>query len=179
MPESNELPRIGIVTISDRATQGVYEDLSGPSIEAALRDYLATECSYEKRLVPDEIPEIVAAIRDLAAADCALICTTGGTGPSPRDVTPEAMAVVCPKMLPGFGERMRAASLAAGVPTAILSRQSAGIVGRSLVVNLPGKPASIRVCLDAVFPAIPYCIDLVGGPYLAGNPAVVKVFRPK
>ena len=176
---SSELPRIGILTVSDRATQGVYEDLSGPAIEAALRDYLATPCTYERRLVPDEVPEIVQAIRELAARDCALICTTGGTGPAPRDVTPEAMALVCPKMLPGFGEAMRAASLAAGVPTAILSRQSAGIVGRSLVVNLPGKPASIRVCLDAVFPAIPYCIDLVGGPRLEGNPAVVKVFRPK
>lgn len=176
---STELPRIGILTISDRATLGVYEDLSGPAIEAALRDYLATPCDYERRLVPDEIPEIVQAIRDLAARDCALICTTGGTGPAPRDVTPEAMELVCPKMLPGFGEKMRAASLLAGVPTAILSRQSAGIVGRSLVVNLPGKPGSIRVCLDAVFPAIPYCIDLIGGPRLEGNPAVVQVFRPK
>jgi len=175
----SDLPRIGILTISDRATQGVYEDLSGPAIEAALRDYLATECVYERRVIPDEIPMIVEAIRAFAARDCALICTTGGTGPAPRDVTPEAMALVCPKLLPGFGETMRAASLAAGVPTAILSRQSAGIVARSLVVNLPGKPASIRVCLDAVFPAIPYCIDLIGGPYLAGNPAFVQVFRPK
>jgi len=176
---STELPRIGILTISDRATLGVYEDLSGPAIEAALRDYLATACEYERRMVPDEVPEIVQAIRELSARDCALICTTGGTGPAPRDVTPEAMALVCPKMLPGFGEKMRAASLAAGVPTAILSRQSAGIVGRSLVVNLPGKPASIRVCLDAVFPAVPYCIDLIGGARLEGNPAVVQVFRPK
>ena len=115
----------------------------------------------------------------LAAEGCALICTTGGTGPAPRDVTPEAMAAVCQKMLPGFGEKMRAASLAAGVPTAILSRQSAGIIAESLVVNLPGKPASIRVCLDAVFPAIPYCIDLIGGPRIEGNPSVVQVFRPK
>src|SRR5688572_25589617 len=175
----SDLPRIGILTVSDRATQGVYEDLSGPAIEAALRAYLATECQYERRLVPDEIPLISAALRDLAATDCALICTTGGTGPALRDVTPEAMETVCQKMLPGFGEKMRAASLAAGVPTAILSRQSAGIVGRSLVVNLPGKPASIRVCLDAVFPAIPYCIDLLGGPYLEGRAEVVKVFRPK
>jgi len=172
-------PRIGILTISDRATQGIYEDLSGPAIEAALRAYLATECEFERRLVPDEIPLIIEAIRGFAARDCALICTTGGTGPAPRDVTPEAMQSVCQKMLPGFGERMRQASLAAGVPTAILSRQSAGIVGRSLVVNLPGKPASIRVCLDAVFPAIPYCIDLIGGPFLEGNPGVVQVFRPK
>jgi len=172
-------PLIGILTVSDRATQGVYEDLSGPAIESALRQYLATECDYQRRLVPDEVPEIIAALNSFAAEGCALICTTGGTGPAPRDVTPEAMASVCQKMLPGFGEKMRAASLAAGVPTAILSRQSAGIIAESLVVNLPGKPASIRVCLDAVFPAIPYCIDLIGGPYLEGNPSVVQVFRPK
>jgi molybdopterin adenylyltransferase len=179
MGATKELPRIGILTVSDRATQGVYEDLSGPAIEAALRDYLATPCDFRRKLVPDEVPLIVESLRELAASGCGLICTTGGTGPAPRDVTPEAMEAVCRKMLPGFGERMRAASLAAGVPTAILSRQSAGILERSLIVNLPGKPASIRVCLDAVFPAIPYCIDLVGGPYLEGNPAVVKVFRPK
>ncbi|NOT29751.1 MAG: molybdopterin adenylyltransferase [Planctomycetes bacterium] len=176
---SDDRPRIGILTISDRATRGQYEDLSGPAIEAALRDYLATECLYERRLVLDEVPHIILAVRELAAVGCALICTTGGTGPAPRDVTPEAMAAALEKTLPGFGEQMRAASLAAGVPTAILSRQSAGIVGRALVVNLPGKPGSIRVCLDAVFPAIPYCIDLIGGPYLEGNPAVVQVFRPK
>jgi molybdopterin adenylyltransferase len=175
----SELPRIGILTVSDRATQGIYEDRSGPAIEAALRDYLATQCSFQTRLVPDEIPLIVAALREFAAQGCALICTTGGTGPALRDVTPEAMSAVCEKMLPGFGEQMRAASLVSGVPTAILSRQSAGILGRSLIVNLPGKPNSIRVCLDAVFPAIPYCIDLIGGPYLEGNPSVVKVFRPK
>ncbi len=175
---TDDRPRIGILTVSDRATSGVYEDLSGPAIEAALRDYLATECTYERKLVPDEVPRIAAAIRALAEAGCALICSTGGTGPAPRDVTPEAMDEVCDKALPGFGELMRKASLEAGVPTAILSRQTAGIVGRSLVVNLPGKPRSIRVCLDAVFPAIPYCIDLLGGPYLEGNPAVVRVFRP-
>ena len=176
---SETLPRIGILTISDRATRGVYQDLSGPAIEEALREFLATECLYERRMVVDEVPEIVAALHTFAAKGCALICTTGGTGPAPRDVTPEAMAVVCQKMLPGFGERMRQASLEAGVPTAILSRQSAGILEQSLVVNLPGKPASIRVCLDAVFPAIPYCVDLIGGPYLEGNPEVVQVFRPK
>lgn len=179
MNSPEDRPRIGILTISDRATRGQYEDLSGPAIEAALRDYLATECVVERRLVLDEVPHIVLAVREFAAAGCALICTTGGTGPAPRDVTPEAMAAVFEKTLPGFGESMRAASLAAGVPTAILSRQSAGIVGRSLVVNLPGKPGSIRVCLDAVFPAIPYCIDLIGGPRLEGNPAIVQVFRPK
>ena len=180
MPEpKKELPRIGILTISDRATRGIYEDLSGPAIEAALRDYLATECTFERRLVLDEIPDIIEAVRGFAAQDCALICTTGGTGPALRDVTPEAMAVVCQKMLPGFGESMRQASLAAGVPTAILSRQSAGIVARSLVVNLPGKPASIRVCLDAVFPAIPYCIDLLDGPYLTTDETKIRAFRPK
>ena len=176
---SNEVPRIGIVTISDRATSGEYEDLSGPAIEEALRDYLATECRYERRVIPDEVPQITAAIRGFADQGCALICTTGGTGPSPRDVTPEAMEQVCEKHLPGFGELMRQASLAVGVPTAILSRQTAGIVAKSLVVNLPGKPGSIRVCLDAVFPAVPYCIDLIGGPYLEGNAEVVQVFRPK
>ncbi len=172
-------PKIGIVTISDRATSGEYEDLSGPAIEAALRDYLATECAYRRRVVPDEVPLIVEAVRAFAAEGCALICTTGGTGPAPRDVTPEAMSAVLDKELPGFGELMRARSLEVGVPTAILSRQTAGVVERSLVVNLPGKPGSIRVCLDAVFPAIPFCIDLIEGPYLEGDPAVVQVFRPR
>jgi len=176
---SSSRPRIGVLTVSDRATSGEYEDLSGPAIVSALEDYLATECDYERVVVPDEVPRIVAAVRSFAERGCALICTTGGTGPAPRDVTPEAMREVLEKELPGFGELMRRASLDVGVPTAILSRQTAGIVGKSLVVNLPGKPGSIRVCLDAVFPAVPYCIDLAGGPYLEGNPAVVKVFRPK
>lgn len=173
------LPKIGIVTISDRATSGAYEDLSGPAIEAVLRDFLATPCEYLLRLVPDEVPEIVEAVRGLASEGCALICTTGGTGPSPRDVTPEAMQALLTKELLGFGELMRRASLEQGVPTAILSRQTAGILGQSLVINLPGKPGSIRVCLDAVFPAIPYGIELAGGAYLEGNPEVVQVFRPK
>lgn len=172
-------PKIGIVTVSDRASQGVYADESGPAIEAALRDYLATPCDFEVRLVADERPRIAAVLRELAAAGCCLVCTTGGTGPAERDVTPEAIRDVCHKELPGFGEQMRAASLAAGVPTAILSRQTAAILDRTLVVTLPGKPASIRVCLDAVFPAIPYCIDLLGGPRLEGHAAVVQVFRPK
>jgi molybdopterin adenylyltransferase len=170
-------PKIGILTISDRASRGIYEDRSGPAIEQVLREYVATECDYEMRVIPDEVPQIVQAIRAFADQGCALVCTTGGTGPAPRDVTPEAMAEVCEKLLPGFGEQMRAASLAAGVPTAILSRQTAGIVGKSLVVNLPGKPQSIRVCLDAVFPAVPYCIDLIGGPWLDGTERG-KVFRP-
>lgn len=178
-PGPAPVPRIGIVTISDRASRGVYADESGPAIEAALRDYLATACAFELRLVPDEPPAIEQALRELAAAGCCLVCTTGGTGPAPRDVTPEVIRAVCTKELPGFGEQMRAASLRAGVPTAILSRQTAAILDRTLVVTLPGKPASIRVCLDAVFPAIPYCIDLIGGPRLDGNEAVVQVFRPK
>ena len=173
------LPLIGILTISDRASTGVYDDLSGPAIEAALRDYLATDCAYERRVIADEVPLIVETVRAFAERGSALICTTGGTGPAPRDVTPEAMEEVLEKELQGFGELMRKASLDAGVPTAILSRQTAGIVKQSLVVNLPGKPASIRVCLDAVFPAVPYCIELAGGPYLEGNPAVVQVFRPR
>lgn len=173
------LPKIGIITISDRASLGVYADESGPAIEAALRDYLATACAFDLRLVPDEPAQIERALRELAAGGCCLVCSTGGTGPAPRDVTPEVIRAVCTKELPGFGEQMRAASLRAGVPTAILSRQTAAILERTLVVTLPGKPSSIRVCLDAVFPAIPYCIDLLGGPRLEGNPAVVQVFRPK
>jgi molybdopterin adenylyltransferase len=172
-------PKIGIVTISDRASRGVYADKSGPAIEEALRDYLATACTFERCVIPDERAAIAATVRELAVGGCCLVCTTGGTGPSPRDVTPEALAAVLEKTLPGFGEAMRQASLAAGVPTAILSRQTAGTLGKTLVVTLPGKPASIRVCLDAVFPAIPYCIDLLGGPRLEGNPAVVRVFRPE
>ena len=176
---SQTQPKIGIVTISDRASHGIYEDKSGPAIEDALRAYLLTPCIFERHVIPDERPHIAAAIRDLARAGCCLVCTTGGTGPAARDVTPEALADVLEKVLPGFGEEMRRASLAAGVPTAILSRQTAGTLGKTLVVTLPGRPASIRVCLDAVFPAIPYCIDLIGGSFLEGNPQVVQVFRPK
>ena len=175
---TEELPKIGIITISDRASRGQYEDLSGPAIEVVLREYLATDCDYQRVVIPDEQPGIVAAIREFAAAGCGLICTTGGTGPAPRDVTPEALDQACEKLLPGVGERMRAASLDVGVPTAILSRQTAGIADKSLVVTMPGKPGSIRVCLDAIMPAIPYCIDLIGGPYLEGNPEKVQVFRP-
>jgi len=171
-------PRIGIVTISDRASRGIYADASGPTLEGVLREYIATACDYELRLIADERALIGATLCELAAAGCCLICITGGTGPAPRDVTPEAIGDVCHKELPGFGEQMRAASLRAGVPTAILSRQTAAVLERSLVVTLPGKPASLRVCLDAVFPAIPYCIDLIGGPRLEGNPTVVQVFRP-
>jgi molybdopterin adenylyltransferase len=173
-----EIP-IGVVTISDRAWQGVYEDKGGPGIEAALRDLLTSPWGPVRRLVPDERPVIEAALRELADLEgCPLILTTGGTGPSPRDVTPEATEAVCDRLLPGFGELMRATSLAE-VPTAILSRQIAGTRGSSLIINLPGKPAAIRTCLDAVFAAVPYCIDLIGGDRLETNPEFCAAFRPK
>jgi len=177
-PAAGGIPRIGVLTISDRASAGVYEDVSGPAIVVVLREYLATPCEFMTRVIPDEVPLIVSAIREFAAAGACLVCTTGGTGPAPRDVTPEAMAQACERMLPGFGEAMRAASLR-DVPTAILSRQAAGTLGKTLVINIPGKPAAVRTCLDAVWPAVPYCIDLMNGPYLEGADGVVKVFRPK
>jgi molybdopterin adenylyltransferase len=174
----NSIP-IGVVTVSDRASRGLYEDKGGPGIEAALAAILATSWRPERRLVPDEGPAIEAALRDLAdVAGCSLILTTGGTGPAPRDVTPEATEAVCERVLPGFGELMRTRSLLE-VPTAILSRQLAGTRGSSLIINLPGKPSAIRTCLDAVFPAIPYCLDLIGGARLETNPDVCKAFRPK
>src|SRR5690349_16693655 len=178
MSAIDETAIIGIVTVSDRASAGVYEDRSGPAIAAYLAEALASPWRAETRLIADERPLIEATLRDLAdEAGCCLVLTTGGTGPAPRDVTPEATEAVCERMMPGFGEMMRAESLNY-VPTAILSRQTAGIRGRTLFVNLPGKPASIRQCLDAVFPAIPYCIDLIGGPRLETDPAVIKAFRP-
>ena len=171
--------RIGVITVSDRASGGKYDDLSGPAIQDVLSRYLISKWEPVYRLIPDEQEEIEQAIKDLAdKEDCCLIVTTGGTGPSPRDVTPEATENVCHKMMPGFGELMRQESLKY-VPTAILSRQTAGIRGKSLVVNLPGKPKSIEECLQAVFPAIPYCIDLIEGPFLENNPEVINVFRPK
>jgi molybdopterin adenylyltransferase len=177
-PPPDAVP-IGVVTVSDRAFRGIYEDKGGPGIEAALARILATPWRPVRCLVPDERPQIEAALRRLADAEyCPLIVTTGGTGPAPRDVTPEATEAVCERMLHGFGELMRAVSLRA-VPTAILSRQTAGTRGRSLIVNLPGKPSAIAECLDAVFPAIPYCIDLIGGPRLETDPAVCVAFRPK
>ncbi|MGO4871751.1 MAG: molybdopterin adenylyltransferase [Roseiarcus sp.] len=174
----SEVP-IGVVTISDRASAGLYEDKGGPGIEAALEAILATPWRSVRRLVPDEREAIEAALRELADVErCALILTTGGTGPSPRDVTPEATEAVCDRVMPGFGELMRARSLME-VPTAILSRQIAGLRGRSLIVNLPGKPSAIRTCLDAVFAAVPYCLDLIGGDRLETNPEVCVAFRPK
>jgi molybdopterin adenylyltransferase len=171
--------RIGIVTISDRASAGTYEDLSGPAIRETLGAFLASPWEACYRLIPDEQPLIEATLKQLIDEEgCCLVLTTGGTGPALRDVTPEATEAVCEKLMPGFGEQMRAVSLRY-VPTAILSRQTAGIRGKGLIVNLPGKPKSIRECLEAVFPAIPYCIDLLGGPFLETDPAVIKAFRPK
>jgi molybdopterin adenylyltransferase len=171
--------RIGIVTVSDRASRGQYEDRGGPAIRDSLGEILACPWEPVARLIPDEQPVIEATLRELCDAEnCCLVVTTGGTGPAPRDVTPEATVAVCNRVLDGFGEQMRAVSLRA-VPTAILSRQLAGTRGRSLIVNLPGKPTAIRECLLAVFAAIPYCIDLLGGPFLTTNEAVVKAFRPK
>lgn len=171
--------KIGVLNISDRASAGVYEDTPGKACVALLREWLTTPFDVEYRIIPDEQPQIEAALRELADNfACALIVTTGGTGPAPRDVTPEATEAVCNKMLHGFGELMRATSLKY-VPTAILSRQTAGIRGRTLIVNLPGRPKAIRENLEAVFPAVPYCIDLIGGPRLETNDAVIKAFRPK
>jgi molybdopterin adenylyltransferase len=174
--------RIGILTVSDRASRGEYADEGGPAIESYLLEVLASPWEPVSRLVPDDLVAIEGAIRDLAAAGCCLVVTTGGTGPAPRDVTPEATERACGKLLPGFGERMRQVSLAQ-VPTAILSRQTAGICGLALVVNLPGRPRSIRQCLDAVFPAIPYCIDLIQTgvshpPRLETRPERIVAFRP-
>jgi molybdopterin adenylyltransferase len=170
--------RIGVINVSDRASAGLYEDTPGKACVALLLEWLASPFDVDYKVVPDERPAIEAELRRMAdEAGCCLVVTTGGTGPAPRDVTPEATAAVCEKMLPGFGELMRATSLAF-VPTAILSRQAAGVRGRTLVVNLPGRPKAIRENLAAVFPAIPYCIDLIGGPRLEANEAVMKVFRP-
>lgn len=171
--------KIGVITISDRASRGVYNDISGKAIIDTLNDYLTTTWEPVYQVIPDEQYLIESTIKQMADREaCCLIVTTGGTGPALRDVTPEATEAVCDKMMPGFGELMRQVSLKY-VPTAILSRQTAGIRGNSLIVNLPGKPKSIRECLDAVFPAIPYCIDLIDGPYLETREEVMPVFRPK
>lgn len=170
--------RIGILTISDRASAGIYDDLSGEAIRNTLTDYLCSDWQAVYRCIPDEQALIEHSLRELVDQEgCCLVVTTGGTGPAARDVTPEATEAVCDRMMPGFGELMRMESLKY-VPTAILSRQTAGLRGRSLIVNLPGKPKAIRQCLDAVFPAIPYCIDLMDGPYLECNEQVIKAFRP-
>ncbi|WP_417657231.1 molybdopterin adenylyltransferase [Pseudidiomarina aestuarii] len=171
--------KIGILTVSDRASAGIYEDISGKAIESTLEEYLTSPWQAVYRVIPDEQEVIAATLCSMVDDEgCCLVVTTGGTGPAERDVTPEATQEVCDRMMPGFGELMRTESLKY-VPTAILSRQTAGLRGSSLIVNLPGKPKAIRQCLDAVFPAIPYCIDLMNGPYLECDEAVIQPFRPK
>jgi molybdopterin adenylyltransferase len=170
--------RIGIVTVSDRASRGEYEDRGGPAIRDYLDEVLSSQWEPEARVISDEQPLIESTLRELSAEGCCLIVTTGGTGPASRDVTPEATEAVCDKMMPGFGELMRKISLEK-VATAILSRQTAGILGGSLIVNLPGQPKAIGECLNAVFPAVPYCIDLLGGPFMETNPDRIVAFRPK
>jgi molybdopterin adenylyltransferase len=174
----SETIKIGIVTVSDRASAGIYADEGGPAIEAYLARALTSPWTPVARVIPDDRKLIAETLAELADREgCCLIVTTGGTGPAPRDVTPEATEDVIEKPLPGFGELMRQVSLTK-VPTAILSRQTAGIRGRSLIVNLPGRPRAIAECLDAVMPAIPYCIDLIEGPYIETDPAVIVAFRP-
>lgn len=171
--------KIGVLTASDRASRGLYDDISGVAIQDTMREYLKTPFEIVYRCVEDSQEIIEATLRELCDDEsCSLVVTTGGTGPAKRDVTPEATEAVCEKMLDGFGELMRQVSLQF-VPTAILSRQSAGIRGSSLIINLPGKPKSIRECLDAVFPAVPYCLDLIDAPYIETNEDVIKAFRPK
>jgi molybdopterin adenylyltransferase len=171
--------RIGIVTVSDRASRGEYEDQGGPAMREWFERALQSDWEAVPRLVADDRAELERALVELCDQEgCCLVVTTGGTGPARRDITPEATEAVCDKLLDGFGEQMRAVSLQY-VPTAILSRQIAGVRGNSLIVNLPGKPSAIAECLDAVFPAIPYCIDLIEGPYLETDESVIKAFRPK
>ncbi len=170
--------KIGIVTVSDRASAGVYADEGGPAILDYFSKALTSPWQAITRVIPDERAGIAQTLTELADKEgCCLIVTTGGTGPAPRDVTPEATEDVIDKLMPGFGELMRQVSLTK-VPTAILSRQLAGIRGKTLIVNLPGRPRAIAECLDAVMPAIPYCIDLIEGPYLETDPAVIVAFRP-
>ena len=182
--------RIGIVSISDRASTGVYEDKGLPALKDWLTNALQNEITFEARLIPDETTKISATLVELVNLGCSLVLTTGGTGPALRDVTPEATLAVADKEMPGFGEQMRQISLKF-VPTAILSRQVAVIRGNSLIINLPGQPKAIAETLEGlknadgsqavagIFAAVPYCVDLIGGPYLETNDAVCKAFRPK
>jgi molybdopterin adenylyltransferase len=170
---------IGLVSISDRASSGVYEDAGIPALKEWFGAALASPWRMETRLIPDEQPVIEATLKELVdSAKCHLVLTTGGTGPAPRDVTPEATLAVADKVMPGFGEQMRAVSLKY-VPTAILSRQVAVVRKGALIINLPGQPKAIKETLDGVFAAVPYCIDLIGGPYIETNESVIKAFRPK
>ena len=181
--------RIGVVSVSDRASSGVYEDKGIPALKDWLTRAVRNPITWETRLIPDEQEGISAALRELAdQAKCDLVLTTGGTGPAPRDVTPEATLAVADKLMPGFGEQMRQISLNF-VPTAILSRQVAVIRGQALIINLPGQPKSIAETLEGlpgmqppvhgIFAAVPYCIDLIGGPYIECDESVCKAFRPK
>ncbi|MDP2369865.1 molybdopterin adenylyltransferase [Rhodoferax sp.] len=187
---AHDAVKIGIVSISDRASSGVYVDKGLPALQDWLTRALKNPLQFEPRLIPDEQATISQTLIELVDAGCALVLTTGGTGPAPRDVTPEATLAVADKLMPGFGEQMRAISLNF-VPTAILSRQVAVIRGQTLIINLPGQPKSIQETLEGVrdatgqsvvagiFAAVPYCIDLIGGPYLETDDAVCKAFRPK
>jgi molybdopterin adenylyltransferase len=178
MSEAQEL-LIGLVSISDRASAGVYEDKGIPGLKEWFAAALSTPWRMETRLIPDEQALIERTLIELVdTAGCNLVLTTGGTGPAPRDMTPEATLAVAHKVLPGFGEQMRQVSLKY-VPTAILSRQLGVIRGGALILNLPGQPKAIKETLDGVFPAVPYCLDLIGGPYIETNPEVCKAFRPK
>jgi len=177
-PSSAELV-VGLVSISDRASRGVYADKGLPALQEWFAAALASPWRMETRLIPDEQPVIEQTLIELCdTAGCHLVLTTGGTGPAPRDVTPEATLAVAHKVMPGFGEQMRAVSLKY-VPTAILSRQVGVIRGKTLILNLPGQPKAIKETLDGVFAAVPYCLDLIGGPYVETHEAVVKAFRPK
>lgn len=174
-----QIAKIGIINVSDRASKGIYEDIPGKAIVSTLQEYVTSAWESEYIVLPDEQDQLEAAMIEMADhKGCCLIITCGGTGPALRDVTPEATEAVCDKMMPGFGELMRQESLKF-VPTAILSRQTAGIRNKTLIINLPGKPKAIRECLDAVFPAVPYCIDLLEGPYIECDERVIKAFRPK
>jgi molybdopterin adenylyltransferase len=170
---------IGLVSISDRASSGVYQDQGIPALREWFGAALASPWRMENRLIPDEQAQIERTLVELCdAAGCHLVMTTGGTGPAPRDVTPEATLAVAHKVLPGFGEQMRQVSLKY-VPTAILSRQVGVVRGKTLILNLPGQPKAIKETLDGIFAAVPYCIDLIGGPYIETHEAVIKAFRPK
>jgi molybdopterin adenylyltransferase len=179
MLTSNSPIRIGVINVSDRASKGIYEDIPGKAVVELLHAYLKSPWEQEYAVIPDEQILIEQTLINMADnLHCCLIITCGGTGPSKRDVTPEATESVCDKMMPGFGELMRTKSLTY-VPTAILSRQTAGTRNQTLIVNLPGKPKAIEQCLEVVFPAIPYCIDLLEGPFIECNEEVMKPFRPK
>ena len=175
---ASQMCKFGVLTASDRASAGDYEDLSGPAIEKFLSEAVTSPWEVVRCLVPDEQSLIESSLEELVDNEgCSVVITTGGTGPAPRDVTPEATEAVCERVLPGFGEQMRAISLR-HVPTAVLSRQTAGIRGSCLILNLPGSPRSIREILDEVFAAVPYCVDLIGGPYITTDLSVVDAFRP-